>query len=307
MFETTLQNVILSLLFIIPGYLALKTKLVDINHSKTLSSILVYVCSPGLIIGSFLKLDFSLLNLQNMGWFMLITVFTQLVFMAILFYLFKKKHGDNRYRVLSIASVCSNMGYFGMPIVNAIFKNNPEVACYTSVYVITMNVLLFTVGIYFLTGKKEYMSVKQALLNPASLSFFVGIILYIVGARSFLPKVATDCIYSLGDMCTPLSMIILGIRLASMNFKKIFGSPMVYLVTAFKLIGFPLFSYLCVYFLPFDEVFKITMFILTAAPVASSVLNIAEMYGAEEEFSANVVMVSTLLSVVTIPLLTLIL
>ncbi|MBR6736825.1 MAG: AEC family transporter [Clostridia bacterium] len=307
MFETTLQNVILSLLFIIPGYIALKTKLVNINHSKTLSSILVYICSPGLIIGSFLKLDFSLINLVNMGWFMLITVFTQLVFMAILFFLFKKKHGDNRYKVLSIAAVCSNMGYFGMPIVNALFPNNPEVACYTSVYVITMNILLFTAGIYFLTGKKEYMSVKQAILNPATLSFFVGIILYVVGGKSFMPKVATDCINSLGNMCTPLSMIILGIRLASMNFKKIFGNILVYLVVAFKLIAFPLFSYLCVLFLPFDTVFKATMLILSAAPVASSVLNIAEMYGAEEEFSANVVMVSTLLSVITIPLLTLIL
>ncbi len=323
MFETalvTLQNVILSLLFIIPGYLALKGKLVNINHSKTLSSILVYVCSPGLIIGSFLNLDFSLIQLANMGWFMLITVFTQLVFMMILFFIFKKKHGDNRYKVLSIASVCSNMGYFGMPIVKALFPNNPEVACYTSVYVITMNVLLFTVGIYFLTGKKEYMSVKQAFLNPASLSFFVGIILYVVNARGLIDnsvnvsgflhdslKTLEKCVYSLGDMCTPLSMLILGMRLASMNFKKIFGCPMVYMVVAFKLIAFPLFSYLCVYFLPFDEVFKATMFILTAAPVASSVLNIAEMYGAEEEFSANVVMVSTLLSVITIPVLTLIL
>ena len=304
---TTLNNVILSLLFIIPGYIALKTKLVNIDHSKTLSSILVYVCSPGLIIGSFLELDFSLINLANMGWFMLITIFTQLVFMAILFLMFKKKHGDNRYRVLSIASVCSNMGYFGMPIIKAIFPNNPEVACYTSVYVITMNVLLFTVGIYFLTGKKEYMTIKKAILNPATLSFFVGIFLFIIGAKNFLPEVATKCINSLGDMCTPLSMLILGIRLATMNFKKIFGSAMVYLVLVFKLIAFPLFSYLCVYFLPFDTVFKVTMFILTSAPVASSVLNIAEMYGAEEEFSANVVMLSTLLSVVTIPLLTLIL
>lgn len=306
-FQVTLEKVLMSLIFIIPGYIALKTKLVNADHSKTLSAILLYVCSPGLIINSFMVLDFTVEGLINMGWFFLATAVAQLAFLVILKFVFIKKSEDAKFRVINIAAVCSNMGYFGMPIVQAVFPNNPEVLSYTSVFVITMNVILFTIGIYFLTGKKEYMTVKKAFINPASLSFFVGIAFYLVGAKNFMPSVVSDCISSLGAMCTPLSMLILGIRLATMDFKKLFTSGSVYLASALKLIAYPLFAYLLVYFLPLDAVFKGTILVLSATPIASSVLNIAEMYKSEEEMSANCVMVSTLLSAITLPLLTLIL
>ena len=98
-------------------------------------------------------------------------------------------------------------------------------------------------------------------------------------------------------------MIILGIRLASVSFKKLFTRAYVYIICACKLLIFPFVCLAIIYFLPLDPVFKAAMFILGGTPCAAVMLNIAEMYDGETELAANCVLLSTLLCVFTIPIL----
>ncbi|MCR4928518.1 MAG: AEC family transporter [Lachnospiraceae bacterium] len=304
-FKIAFINVLISLLYMAPGFILCKTKKAVASHLSTISAILIYACSPCMIISSFISLDYSLVNLLNMALFFVVSFVIQLVFLLLVFLIFRKKFTISKYRMLTIGSVLGNCGFFGLPLIKALLPDNPEVACYSSIYVISMNILVFTAGIYCLTQDKKYISVKAALINPTAISFLVAFPLYLFGASNWLPNVLKDSIGLLGKMTTPMCMFILGIRLATMDFKKLFTNSFVYFACIGKLIVFPLFAYVCVLFLPLPASFKASMLILAATPCASIILNLAEMHGKEREMSANCILLSTLLCILTIPVLAL--
>ncbi|MBO4346618.1 MAG: AEC family transporter [Lachnospiraceae bacterium] len=304
-FKIAFFNVLISLIYMIPGFILCKTKKAVANHLSTMSAILIYVCSPCMIVSSFLSLDYSLTNLLYMGLFFVVSFIVQLLFLLLVFLVFKKKFHISKYRMLTIGSVLGNCGFFGLPLIKALLPQNPEVACYSSIYVISMNLLVFTAGIYCLTQDKKYISIKAAVMNPTFFSILVAIPLYIFSASTWLPDLAKDSIGLLGKMTTPMCMFILGIRLGTMDFKKLFTNSFVYFACIGKLIVFPLFAYACVFFLPLPAPFKASILILAATPCASIILNLAEIHGKEQEMSANCILLSTILCILTIPFMAL--
>lgn len=309
MFTIALSNVILTLLYAIPGFALSKSGKANASHLSTLSAVLVYICSPCMIVSSFLKMDYDAAILKSMGLFFIVTLLLQTAFMAILWLIFRKNYSQSKYRVLTIGSVLGNVGFFGLPMVRALLPNNPEAMCYSSIYVVSMNILVFTIGVFCLTGDKRFMSVKNTVINPSSISAAVAVPLYILDAGSFLNDsgltILTDAIELMGRMTTPLCMIILGIRLATVDLASLFKRPFVYLTCVCKLIIYPLFCYGAVYFLPLNMPFKASVLILSSVPCASIILNMAEIHKSETELSANSVLLSTLICFMTIPFLAL--
>lgn len=304
MFSIALSNVIVTLLYIFPGFIICKMKKATAAHLSTMSAVLIYVCSPCMIVSAFLALELSAQNLMNMAMFFFASLVLQALFMALLYLIFRRRSNESKYRLLTVGSVLGNVGFFGLPIVKALLPNNPEVLCYSIVYAVSMNILVFTVGVFCLTGKKESMTLKAGVFNPAMFGFVIGLGLYLFRAGTFIPELLSDSIDLLGKMTTPLCMLILGIRLATVDIVKLFTRPMIYLTCFGKLVMFPLFAYFAVCFLPLDFAFKAAMMILSSTPCASVLLNIAEMHHGETELAANSVLVSTLLCFLTIPLLT---
>lgn len=307
MFVIAFQNVLLTLLYVFPGFLLSKCKKASASHLPTLSTVLVYACSPCMILNSFLQLEYSHETLLNMGIFLLIATVAQVGFMGIILLVFRKKWAEAKYRIITIGSVLGNVGFFGLPVVKALLPNNPEVMCYSAVYVISMNILVFTVGVFCLTGDKKYMTLKAAVLNPSMFGFMTGLLLYIVRAGNVIPDLVKSSVGLLGNMTTPLCMIILGVRLAMVSLKKLFTRPIVYLICLGKLVLFPLFAYAAVCFLPLAYSFKASILILSATPCASIIFNLAELHKKESELSANCVLLATLLCFLTLPVLTLLL
>ena len=306
-FDIALSNVLVTLMYILPGFIVCKLKRASADHLSTLSGVLVYGCAPCMVISSFLALDFSIKDLISMGWFFVATFLLQAAFMGLIYWAFRKKMDDPKYRILTIGSVLGNVGFFGLPVVKALLPESPEVMCYSAVYVISMNILVFTVGVFCLTGDKKHMTLKAAVLNPSMFGFVTGLLLYTVRAGGFIPDLVKNSVGLLGNMTTPLCMIILGVRLATVSSKKLFTRPIVYLICLGKLLFFPLFAYGLVYFLPLAESFKASILILSATPCASVIFNMAEMHKSETEISANCVLLTTLLCFLTIPVLTLLL
>ena len=306
-FQVAFTQVVVTLLYILPGYLLGKTKKANPQHLPTLSAALIYVCGPCMHISAFLSMDFSWEVLRQMGLFFLATLALQGAFMAGLYFLFRARQEEAKFRLLNIGSTLGNVGFFGLPVIRALLPDHPEAACYSAIYCVTMNILVFTMGVYCLTREKKYMSLRSALINPTMIGFYIAMPLFMVSARSFLPKVAYSSLQLLGNMSTPLCMIILGVRLAQSPVKALFTRPFVYAVSLSKLVLFPLFCYGAVYFLPLPMAFKASMLVLSATPCASIILNLAEMHRSETDLSANCVLVSTLLCFLTIPALTLLL
>ena len=317
-FITCLIRVLVSLCFIIPGFALCKWKRASANHLSTMSTILVYVCGPCMVIYAFYNasvmantkgMDKGVMALE-MLYFGIATLLLQSLFMLALYFIFKRKYEDAKYRLLTGASVLGNVGFFGLPLVMALV-DNPIVACYSSIYVLTMNLLVFTVGVFCLTNDKSYISIKKALLNPTTISLVFAIPAFIWGSYISDNKIVNEfaeAINLLGKMTTPLCMLILGIRLATVNFKNLWIRPFIYIICTLKMIVFPVVCFFAVYFLPFlDADFKKAILIISAVPCASVILNMAEIHHAEEELAANCVLVSTMLCFITIPVVTLLL
>lgn len=141
--------------------------------------------------------------------------------------------------MLSIAAVMGNVGFFGMPVVRALFPDAPEAAVYSSMFNAALNILAWTVGVFTLTGEKKHISLKAALVNPSMLAVFTGIILCLLRAKNWIPDILRTGFSSVGAMSTPLCMIILGVRLATMDLKTLFTTPLAWLISFGKLLVFP--------------------------------------------------------------------
>ncbi len=307
-FSISFANVAIALFYLLPGFILAKMKKVKTEHLSTLSAILIYGCGPFLVIHSLLNIEFSWQNLKNMGLFFLASLLLQTIFLVVVFFLLRKKYHINKYRMFNIGSMMGNVGFFGLPIVRALLPDHPEVLCYSAVFTVSMNLLVFTMGVFALTQDKKYISFKSAVCNPTMLGLVIGLPLHFLDAGRFLPSVLLGGAELLANMTMPLCMMILGVRLANVVFHRLFTRPFVYVICAGKLLLFPLFCYAIVSIFPFfDYAFRASMLILAGTPCAVIIFNLAEIHHKEEELAANCVLVSTLLCVLTIPLLTLLL
>ncbi len=304
-FSVTFSNVLLTLFYLLPGWLICRSGKVRPDHMGSTSAILLYICAPGMFLNALVSLEPSeSLSLQMLAFFG-VTMGIQIIFLALLFLLLGKRREDFSSRIAAIASMMGNVGFFGLPIVRAAFPQAPEAAAYSCIFCATMNILAWTVGVFVLTGNRKYISLRAAFVNPTVLSVALGIVLYLTGARNWLPSLAQGGFSTLGSMTTPLCMFILGIRLATMSLRQLVSQPATWLAVFGKLVIFPLFSYLLVLPLPMEPVFKASVLILSATPCASIILNLAEIHKNGQELAANCALLSTLLSVITIPLLSL--
>ncbi len=304
-FKITLTNVLILMLYIAFGFTLKKMGRAKPEHLPTLSGVLVYIGSPFLVISSFMSFTYSLETLRNMGRFFLATFILMSVFIALTFLLFRKRFNEAKYRIMSVAGVMGNVGFMGRPIVEALFPDHPEVMVYSSIFSVSMNLLAFTVGVFCLTGDRKFITLKAAIMTPNNLGLLIGFPIWFFSWQSRIPEPLLNAVNVIGKMTTPLCMIILGIRIASVSLPKLFKRPIVYVICGMKQLIFPLISFAAVYFLPFDPVFKASILILCSVPCASVLLNLAEIHKSETELAANCVMISTLSCFMTIPLMAL--
>ena len=305
MFKTTFLNVLLSLLYMVPGYIFCKIKMVKAEHLPTMSFFLIYFCSPCMVVSAFLGLPESKENTKYMLLFFVFSLFVQVFFFLFLFMFLHKKQENSIFRILNVGSVLGNVGFFGLPLVKALFPQNPEVACYSTIFVVSMNFLVFTLGVYCITGDKKSISVKNAFLNPAFFSFLLAFPLYLLHGKDFIPDFLFSGIDVVGKMTTPMCMLILGVRLATIPLKKLFSNPLVYATCGLKLLFLPLLGFGISMLFPLPATFSYSMLILCGTPCASVLLGMAEMHGKTTDLAAECILLSTLLSIFTLPLLAL--
>ncbi len=304
-FSVTLENVVLTLLYLSAGFVLCKVKLVRAEHVSSISATLLYFCGPCMFLGALTDMDpSSELNL-NMFLFLVLTFVFQVLFMLAVYLLQGARRQSFPGRMAAIASVMGNAGFFGLPIVKALFPEAPEAAVYSCIFCVSMNILAWTIGIFVLTNEKKYISLKAAVWNPTVVSVFFAVILYLLRAKEWMPSLVMKGIHTVGGISTPLCMLVLGIRLSTMKLKPLFTHPVPWITSLGKMVLFPLFSYLLVLFLPLSGVFKASILILSATPCASVILNLAEIHHSGQDLAANCTLLSTLVSIVTIPLLSL--
>ena len=149
------------------------------------------------------------------------------------------------------------------------------------------------------------MSLKKILLNPALIGTAVAMVLFVFEVPLTEATTLFSLISSAAKMSTPISMLIMGIRLAGMKFSEVFLNPKVYLTVAINQLVMPLIAFVILLVLPLDMWLARTFFVICACPVASVVLNYSEMVGSGQKEAASMVLVGTISSIITLPIMSL--
>ncbi|MCI8487216.1 MAG: hypothetical protein HFE36_00725 [Clostridia bacterium] len=309
-FTTTLITVGIMLAYAVPGYILIKAKAIKPDSISAFSRVLMYVCQPALTLYSFNKADFSReLGINLLIFFGIITAL-QLLFIGLFGFIFRKKFDDVKYRVATIATTLSNCSFLGVPILEAIFPDSPNVAAYSMMYFLSMNLLGWTLISAIITRDKKYISAKKMFINPATISIALSLPFFITGFKissqngQALGQIE-NMINILGKMTAPLCMLIMGMRLATIKPKNLFINPLQYFAVAINQIVFPLCALGLLMLLRVNSELTMCMFVMCACPVASVVQNYAEILGEGQDVAANTVLLGTLSSIATLPLLAL--
>lgn len=303
-----LISVATMLAYAIPGFITIKTKMIKPSALPAFSVILMYVCQPSLTIYSLNNIDYTPKLLGSMGIFFVAALLIQAFMLLVFYFVFRGKFSDIKYRVATVSTAFGNCAFMGVPILEAIMPDHPEAISLSVAFLLGLNLLGWTLGSALITNDKKYIKIKKALINPATIALAIALPLFILKIK--LPTEIASMITLLGKMTTPLCMIILGMRLATVKAKSLFCTPLQYVVIGIKQIIMPLIAILMAYLISLTGILENyalrTLVVLSATPVASIVLVFAEMLNEGQETSANMVLLGTTLSIATMPLMILI-
>ena len=323
-----IYNVAILFLMMIPGVILKKCNLIGDGFGKGISNLVLYIAQPCLIFMAYVK-EFDKDVLINSLWILLFSVIAHAVFSAVALSLYKKAP-DSARRMLRFATIFSNAAFMGIPLIGAIIPDSSALI-YASVYNITFNLFLWTLGVHICVEKRDLdndgdvdsddlkikdeharASIKKALIHPVTIAAFLGLIIFITPLDSYLMKagIIVDSLNMLKNLVAPLSMMVIGIRLADIDFKGFFNDKNVYLFLALRHILLPLFVAGIARLIMLSGIIDYNVFlvfvIMTSAPAATSATMFAEKYDCDASYVSKLVTVSTILSIATMPLVMLI-
>lgn len=287
------QNLVM-LVYMMIGYFLYKKKLVSAGGSADIGRILLYIVMPAAILKSYLA-DFSQERLEGLFVSFLAALLSLLLSIAAARIAFSKEQGIERF-----GAAFSNAGFIGIPLVQMTLGE--EAVFYVSSYVALLNILQWTYGLVTITGDRSLISVKRLRTNPILLSFLAGIALFLLPVS--LPETAENVVGTIAAMNGPLAMIVLGVYLGQVPLRSLFSGHVVYRCALMRLIVIPVLTMALLFVFPEKyHMLKLTILIAASAPVGSNVSIFAQLYGQDYMQSVKEVTLSTLLCIITLPLI----
>ncbi len=304
-FFVALSTVAIMLLYALPGWLLIKCKKIKPEQISAFAKLLLFALQPAQTVYSFMKVEFSWELLCNIGLFFAMVSAMMLITVFAIYYAMGEKNRTEQHRVLNLTCCFGNVSFLGIPLVEAVLPQYPHATVYCIAFSLAMNVIGWTAGAFILTGDKAYIAPKKIVLNPGFISAAVAIPMFILQIR--FPERLLDGVTLFGKMTAPMCMLILGMRLATVPFKEVFGTPKQYIAVICKQVLLPIIALGLIKLLPLDEAFESALYLLCCCPVASFVLNLSEIFGKGQKTAANMALLGTMSSIITLPIMSLLL
>ncbi|MCT4544260.1 MAG: AEC family transporter [Vallitalea sp.] len=299
-FNTIISQILVLFIVLFLGCFVRKRNIIDEHASKKISSLVVNVTAPFLIISSMMKKTelggkdiFQILSVS-------IVMYICLFFLTFIIPKLIKVEKEN-LGVYKFMIMFSNVGFMGFPVVSSIY--GPEAIFYAAIYNLPFYALVYTLGIYFIASNNND-KVKfdyKKMLNPGVCAVIIG--LFIFCFKVTLPLVISETVNMIGGLTTPLSMIVIGSSLANINIKMIFSNSKLYLYSFLKLVVFPVLILLIVRQLGFSNIMIGVPVIISGMPIAANAVILSKEYGGNDVIASEGVFISTMLSIISIPLL----
>lgn len=295
-----MQQIVQLFLMIFMGYLIVKTGLVRDDDSKVLSKIILYLIVPCVIINAF-QVDYTTDTVKGLLIAFAASVMTQVILLVVISVAGKLLHLNE----VEVASVYySNSGNLIVPIVTFILGQ--EWVLYGCVFMSVQLVFLWTHCKKIISREASY-DWKKIILNINMISIFIGVILFFTKIR--LPEIIENTLASVGTMIGPASMIVTGMLFAGMNLKQIFANKRVYFITFLRLIVVPLIALVLIKlsnlasFSADGNKIMLIVFLAIITPSASTVTQMCQVYGNDSRYASAINVMTTLLSIITMPVM----
>ena len=300
------SKVLVVFIYIGVGLIANRLKVLPEESVKHFISLVMGITVPCLVISSITGQDLNGDMYRNTILTLLLTTLVLIVtafattFVSDRIFPWKDQQDRN---VLASAMTGCNAGFMGLPIASAVFGE--LVFYYLVIQNIANNLYLFVMSLAQLHHRESEKSSKslseklKPLVNPTSVATIVSLIMLFAGIH--LPEYAMDIVTTLGDITIPLSMILVGVQLGGADFKKLIADKALLITSVMKLIAVPALALLILTPMPVDPVVKLTVLLGMCFPSAVIGVAVAAQENKNYQLMAEVVAVSTLLSIITLP------
>lgn len=292
---------------IVIGIIAKKRKIVSLQAQKSLSDLLIYFILPCNIIESFQgKLTPGLITNSFIAFF--ISFFIQILSIFLGKIVFARFSRDMK-PVMNYGLICSNSSFIGLPVINNIY--NSIGVLYASIFQIPIRITMWTSGLAQFAskgldenGKEKSVFTKQAIksliLHPCIIAVFLGIIIMVF--QMPLPSFINRSITFMSQCTIPVSMIVIGCILSDCKASELLDKAGFYF-TFIRLLAFPLLIFVFLKLLKINALIIGISTLLTGMPAGTTTAILADKYGCDAILASKVIFLSTMCSIVTIPML----
>ena len=321
-------NVAILFIMMIPGFVLRKCKLSSDGFGKGLSNLVLYIAQPVLIFSAYIR-AFDKTVLINSLYILVMSAVAHTVFAVVALSLFRKAP-DMKRRMLRFATIFSNAAFMGIPLISSVL--GAEATIYASVYNIVFNLFLWSLGVKIcvsdrdldgdgdsdaddkkIAKTKSRSAIKLALLHPVTIAALLGLIVFLLPIDGYISsvKLVMDSLDMIKNLVAPLSMTVIGLRLADINFRGFFTDKHMYLALVLRHLALPLIVVAIVRLLALaglgnDGITSMVIVIMAATPAASSATMFAEKYDCDAAYVSKFVAFSTVISILTMPLVLLV-
>ncbi len=279
------------------GFACGKLKLINQSGVKCINDIVIYIVNPCLIISAFQR-PFEITLLHNFLLALAGAFVGHFICLMLVLLIFRKQE-EGRRKVLRFASMFSNCGFMGVPLLSALL--GADGVFYGAAYLVVFNLLIWSYGQYTMAKGSEGFEVKKVILNPGVIAVVVGLLFFFTSTT--LPQIIMIPVDYMAALNTPVPMLIIGYTISKFSVRDLLGGLDELKVYFIRLIIGPLILLGILYAMGLRGVVLAAVIVCGSAPTAALTTMFAIKFDCDEELSARIVSTSTLLSIVTMTLI----
>lgn len=287
-------------IMIIPGLFFRKRNILTVQQNGAVNSIVVNLTWPCLVIDA-MQIEFSVQTLRDTGYILVacLVIFAVLLVFSVPVIRLMRLTKTKQYLTMFML-LFGNTGFIGIPVIKALYGT--EALFFAAIVEFINDILLFTVGVLLIqmsAGATLRINIRE-LLSPGLVGVIIGLVLFLLNFR--LPSVLGGSIEMIGNATTPLTMFSIGFQLGGIRLKEILNDWQVYAVLFVKLLIVPCIALGIIRLWAGDFTLLEKVLVLSfAMPVASVSAIFSQQYKGEADFATKSVLLSTVLSLATIP------
>ena len=285
------------------GFFLGKKKMISIKTNADLVNLLLTIFMPAALLNAFpTEFDQDSAQLFAQGLLAGLAVMFAMILASQVFFSKRFFKGELRYEA-KFAFVFNNATFLGYPLISTAF--GPEVVIAYCGFIVAFNFALFSYGVYLFERKISPKFFKELILNPNILAVLIGMCFFLSGFHLWTP--IQSAVSYVAAATTPLSLICIGYMLSRADFKVISKRWRLAVIAGIQLVCAPFLTWLVTIVLRFPAEVVTVCTLIQALPTATSLGLFAEKYGGNQVESSELVVVSTAMSMVTLPIVVLLL